>query len=219
MYVAFEGGERSGKGTQATLLTTRIGDRAKLVKEPSGIFRELLSNKELNLNKRAQLGLYMTSMAQGLPEWPEFGLGGQTKKIFVGDRSAISTIAYQCLSEQLVTVQDYCKTASIFGIHFPSVVYFMDIKPEEAFTRPNPDKDDPGGFEGLDLDFHTRLYDIYKDLMDDIHEGRLASYAGLPAINIVTLDATKTVDEIHKEVWDDINFRLRSRGIPLTAPA
>ena len=97
LYIAFEGGEGSGKSTQARLLAERLD--AVITREPGGTplgarLRELLLNTDdVGIGARAEALMMAADRAQHIDEVvrPTLAAGRHV----VADRSAFSSMAYQ----------------------------------------------------------------------------------------------------------------------------
>src|SRR5918998_2783755 len=98
LFVTFEGIDRSGKTTQARLLTDALGDEALGVREPGGTpagerVRELLKDADVPLGAEAEALLFAAARAELVARVirPALAEG----RVVVSDRYLDSSLAYQ----------------------------------------------------------------------------------------------------------------------------
>ena len=196
LFIVFEGGEGSGKSTQAQLLADALG--ADLTREPGGTpigerIREILLDEAIaNLDDRAELMLILAARAQHVSERirPALELG----RVVVCDRFTGSTLAYQCygrgLDRSLVEAAD---ALSRDGIE-PDVVVLLDLDPEKSASRRirYPDR-----IEREDGTFFERVRAGYQALAASDPE------------HWVVVDASGTPSEVHGKVLAAIDVRLQ----------
>ena len=102
-FIAFEGGEGSGKSTQATRLAARVG--AVLTHEPgdtplgAAVRAILLDSTSLDITPRAEALLMAADRAQHVVDLVRPAL--ETGRTVITDRFAGSSIAYQGYGRQL----------------------------------------------------------------------------------------------------------------------
>jgi len=186
--ISFEGGEGSGKSTQAALCAERLG--ARLTREPGGTelgerLRELVLGPahDADVDVRTETLLMLAARAQHVAEvvGPELAGGRDV----VTDRFSHSTLAYQGYGRGLDVeeLRQLCSWAA--GGLWPDAVVLIDVPPEVARQRrPGPaDRMERAGEE-----FHARVRDGF---------GRLA--AAEPD-RFVVVDGVGTVDEVAQRV-------------------
>ncbi len=211
-FVTFEGGEGSGKSTQARLLAERLkhaGIDAVLTREPGGsVFAEQV--REFILNGRyvphpplAEALLFYAARADHLAATirPALAAG----KWVIADRFSDSTRAYQGAAGGVSAADIEAIDRIVVGDTVPSLTIMLDLAPEEglrraAERRPEGARTDP--FEARDLDFHRRL-----------REGFQAIAAAEPG-RCVVLDATGPAAPIAAAVWRAVEGRLLARPQP-----
>jgi len=194
--VAFEGGEASGKSTQAATLAARLG--ALLTREPGGTtigrhIRALVLDPSTDgLTPRAEALLVLADRAQHVDEVVEPALSAG--RHVVSDRFSGSTLAYQGHGQGL----DRNELAWLSGWAScalePDLVVLLDIDAEVATGRQ----------EGQTLD---RM----ESIVSDFHERVRAGYRSLAAADPdhwVVVDATASVDEVAAHVRDIVSARL-----------
>jgi dTMP kinase len=162
-WIAFEGGEASGKSTQAHLLAAQIG--AVLSREPGGTvlgerIRALLLDPTLiGLDDRAEALLMAADRAQHVAERVRPALA--SGRDVVSDRSAFSALAYQGYGRGL-GVDDIGRlcTWAARGL-WPDVAILLDVPPEVALgRRARP----PDRLEAAGADFHLRVARGFREL-------------------------------------------------------
>ncbi|MGH9269130.1 MAG: dTMP kinase, partial [Acidimicrobiales bacterium] len=136
-WVALEGGDGTGKSTQARLLAGALG--AVCTREPGGtaigsrIRSLVLDAGAAELDHRAEALLLAADRAQHVAEvvGPALARGDDV----VSDRSAWSALAYQGAGRGLgvEVVRSVCDWAS--GGLWPDLVVLLDLAPEVAFAR------------------------------------------------------------------------------------
>jgi dTMP kinase len=185
-FVAFEGGEASGKSTQSERLARRLG--ATLTREPGGTtlgerVRSLLLDPESVVDARAEALLMAAARAQHVRDVIEPTLAAG--RHVVCDRFTASSLAYQGHGRGLRL--DEVAALSRFatdGLE-PDLYVLLDLAPEAAAARRGREHD---RMEAAGDDFHRRVRD-----------GFLALAAAEPSRWLV-VDAAGTIDEIEAVV-------------------
>ena len=182
-YIAFEGGEGSGKSTQAQILAERLG--AVLTREPgatdlgSKIRQLLLADSGIAIDRKAEVLLMAADRVQHISEVVQPAL--ETGSIVVSDRSVYSSLAYQGFGRELGI--EYVRQINRLSLEqfWPEVVVLIDITLEEANKRLDRDLD---RFESAGTEFHQRVLDGYQKLAAD-DPGRWVVVSGLGDIDAV----------------------------------
>ncbi|HEX7167174.1 MAG TPA: dTMP kinase [Acidimicrobiales bacterium] len=162
-WVAFEGGEGSGKSTQARLFAERVG--AVLSREPGGtaigerIRAVLLDPSTVGLSARAETLLMAADRAQHVDEVVRPALA--SGRTVVSDRSAYSSLAYQGFGRGL-GVDDVRQVSSwASGDVWPDVVVLLDVDDAVRASRMNRAHD---RMESAGADFHARVHAGFREL-------------------------------------------------------
>jgi dTMP kinase len=138
LFVTFEGIDRSGKTTQAGLLSEALGDEALGVREPGGTeagerLRALLKDPVISLSPEAEALLFAAARSQLVAEviLPALADG----KVVVSDRFLDSSLAYQGGARGL-GIEDV-ERVNHFGTRGlkPDLTFFLDLPPWDAFAR------------------------------------------------------------------------------------
>lgn len=162
-FVALEGGEASGKSTQARLLASALG--ADLTHEPGGTevgrrIRELVLDASLpDVDERAEALLMAADRAQHVAEVirPAIRAGRHV----VTDRFIGSSLAYQGHGRGLVVDEVARLSAWATGGLQPDLVVLLDLPMQEAQDRLGRDRD---RLEQAGVRFHERVVDGYRAL-------------------------------------------------------
>ena len=162
--VVFEGGEGSGKSTQAALAATRLG--AVLTREPGGTavggrIRAIVLDPEVGvaLDVRAEALLMAADRAQHVAEVIRPALGGGHD--VVSDRFSGSTLAYQGYARGLDVEELAGLSRWATGGLEPDLVILLDVPAEVAVARM---KADPDRMEAAGEEFHRRVGEGYLAL-------------------------------------------------------
>lgn len=193
MFVAFEGGEGSGKSTQARLLADRLG--AVLTHEPGATrigarLRELLLDPTAEIDSRAEALLLAADRAQHVAEviGPALAAG----KHVVTDRYLYSSIAYQSFGRGL-DLQSVRALSAFAAAPEADVVVLVTVSPE---TRAQRLKATPDRIEASGDDFHRRVDVGFREL------------AAADPHRWVVIDGDGTIDEVAAAVWSAISLRI-----------
>jgi dTMP kinase len=197
-FVAFEGGEASGKSTQAARLAARID--GVLTHAPGGTpvgaaFRAILLDPATQLSDRAEALLFAADRAQHVAEVirPELSAGRHV----VSDRYIGSSLAYQGFGRGLPV--DEVRRLSEWATDglWPDLVVLLDIDLAVASSRHSGRLD---RLEAAGIEFHRRVL-----------EGFRAVAAAEPE-RWVVVDGAPGVDEVEKLVWSAVVERLPDLG-------
>lgn len=210
LFVAFEGGEGSGKSTQAETLCRRLsrhGFESLLVSEPGGTavgfqIRDILKKQwSPPLSPESELFLFQASRAQLTSEVIAPALAED--KAVVCDRFSYSTIAYQGYGRGMDTdMLEYVSSVATHKLEADLVV-LLDVPPAEALARKERRED---SFELESLEFHQRVRQGYLNL----------AYAD--AGRWLILDGMQRRDELAARVWERVTPLLHKNGNPSARP-
>jgi dTMP kinase len=203
VFVTLEGIDRSGKTTQAALLTEALGPETLLLREPGGTpvgerIRELLKDPATELDPRAELLLFCAARAELCARVvrPALDQGHDV----VCDRFVDSTVAYQGAARGLGTdMVESLNEIAIAGC-LPDVTVLLRIDPQRAEARGQQrlaagGADGSDRFEGEGLEFQRLVATAYDDL------------AARHPERIVVVDAEGSVTEVHARVMETVRRR------------
>lgn len=219
LFISFEGGEGSGKSTQAAILHNRLWGRdisAILIHEPGSTplgdhLRDYLVRKP-RLSVKAELLLFEAARAEVVAS--EIIPSLEQGLSVVADRFEASTVAYQGWGRKIdLSVIEYLNLFATGG-RFPDLTFLLDIDPVIALKRIGEpqltfsfaqdetqeagrfDKAGARRFEDQPLAFHRR-----------IRRGFL-SLAKADPRRWVMIDGNLTSEAISECVWKHVLVRL-----------
>ena len=198
-FIAFEGGEASGKSTQAAALAARLG--AVLTREPGGtplgaaIRSLLLDDVTAQMDPRTEALLMAADRAQHVAEVvrPALAAGRDV----VSDRSAGSSLAYQGFGRGLPLEEVRRLSTWATCDLWPDLILLVVVPPEVAAARLTAA---PDRLEAAGDAFHQRVTDGFRALA-----------AAEPA-RWVVIDGTGPVDEVAARIDAVVAERLPTTG-------
>jgi dTMP kinase len=166
-FIVFEGGEGSGKSTQAERLAAALSSEARevvLTFEPGDTklgaqVRDLLLHVDVPVDARTELLLMLADRAEHVASVirPALDRGA----IVISDRYSPSTLAYQGVARGLgVAIVDQLNAVATGGLE-PDVVVVLDVSDEVARRRVPSGRD---RLERAGNDFHATVRRAYRDL-------------------------------------------------------
>ncbi|HZQ26598.1 MAG TPA: dTMP kinase [Acidimicrobiales bacterium] len=197
--IAFEGGEASGKSTQAARLASRLG--AVLTREPGGTavgerVRDLLLDAGLSyLDPRAEALLMAAARAQHVAEVVEPALSAGVD--VVTDRYSHSSLAYQGFGRGLPLDEVRHLSQWATGGLWPDLAVLLDVPDDVARARLGTLGLDRFEIEGVA--FHTRVIEGFRSL------------ASAEPERWVVIDGAGSPDEVAQRVWSAVEDRLSAR--------
>lgn len=185
-FIVFEGGEGTGKSTQAAALADRLG--AVLTREPGDTelgasIRELVLSRRGALDDRAEALLIAADRAQHVSEVVEPALAAG--RHVVCDRYIGSSIAYQGHGRGLDVDIVRAVSGWAAGGLWPDVVVWLQVPLDIAAARTGAARD---RIEAAGEDFHRRVEEGFAAQADDEHD------------TWVRVDGVGTVDEVAERV-------------------
>lgn len=172
-FITIEGCDGVGKTYQTTCLREYCKkngyDNVVFTREPGGsdiaeqIRKIILDAKNEKMSDLCEAFLYSASRIQHLQDIviPALNAG---KTVFC-DRYVHSSYVYQGLGRGLGLDKIVALNQLAVGEYMPEYTVFLDLSPEQAFSRKGgADKTDR--MENADLQFHQRVYQGYKYLIE-----------------------------------------------------
>lgn len=226
LFISFEGGDGSGKSTQAQALSERLrtaGVAVTHVREPGSTalgsrVREWLKSGipgEDPISHRAELLLFAAARAELVAKVIRPILA-RPDAVVVADRYADSTVAYQGYGRgiPLGTVQAANDVATD-GV-MPGLTLLLDCPPKDGLARagalqikpplaqagghqPTAREEEGTRFEEEPMEFHERVRRGYLAIARQEHN------------RIVVIDAGRPVEEVAAAVWETVEPRLGNR--------
>ncbi|MEE2668172.1 MAG: dTMP kinase [Pseudomonadota bacterium] len=172
-FITFEGGEGSGKSTQATKLYNYLTEnnlKAIKTREPGGtpsaeILRDILiKGKPERWKPLSEALLMWAARYEHVKEiiLPAIDSG----KFVICDRFYDSTYAYQGIAHKIGIEKMQSLKKIVIGDLEPSLTFILDIDPKEGLKRTRLRKDGEDRFENFNIQFHEDLREAYLTLAD-----------------------------------------------------
>ena len=212
-FITFEGGEGTGKSTQAPLLAKRlsgIGIGVLLTREPGGspgaeiIRHVLLSGAAKRLGPNAEALLFAAARADHLDTVIKPAL--RSGKWVVCDRFIDSTRAYQGIvgNVGLPFIEGLEKLT--VGDSKPDLTFILDLPAEIGLARARSRRGDaaPDRFETEDLAYHQALNAAFRVI------------AGEERQRCVLIDANRPQEHVAAKIWQIVCKRLNPDITPST---
>jgi dTMP kinase len=213
-FITFEGGEGTGKSTQAAMLALRLeslGLGVQLTREPGGspgaeIMRHVLLSgaaKPLGPDVEAMLFAAARDDHVQCTILPALELG----KWVICDRFADSTRVYQgILGHVDLRLIKVLERVSI-GDLVPDLTVILDVPVELGLQRIKLRRGAaaPDRFEAENIEFHQKLREAYYAI------------ARAEPRRCVMIDASATKEAVAKEIWDAVKSRLDPPPAPRRA--
>jgi dTMP kinase len=212
-FITFEGGEGTGKSTQASMLAQRLeslGLGIVLTREPGGspggeiIRHVLLSGAAKPFGAEVEAMLFAAARDDHVRCRIEPALAAG--KWVVCDRFADSTRVYQGtvgkVDERFIKALERVSVGELY----PDLTFVLDVPVAVSLERTAARRgvSSPDRFEAEEIEFHEKLRGAY-----------LALAAAQPG-RCVILDARASKEIVAKRVWETVNLRLDPAMVPLT---
>jgi dTMP kinase len=202
-FITFEGGEGAGKSTQVARLVVRLrtlGIETIATREPGGtpnaeaLRKVLLEGLEERLSPASEAMIFSAARIDHLDRLirPALARGAY----LICDRFADSTRAYQggTLGEDFI---DRLEKLTV-GETMPDLTIILDLPAEEGLARADARRGSGKAdrFESEAIDFHRGLRDAFLKIAK--HNPKRCA----------VIDASRTPDEIAKDIWELVESRL-----------
>jgi len=186
-WITFEGGDGSGKTTQAALLEEWLHAQGREVvrtREPGGtdvgtLIRDIVLHHRGEVAPRAEALLYAADRAQHVATLvrPALARGD----VVIQDRYLDSSVAYQGAGRVLDSGQ--IRALSLWAAEdaLPDLTVLLDLDPAAARARLNADDKPFDRLEAEEDDFHRRVRAAFLELAADDPQRFLVLDASLPA--------------------------------------
>lgn len=207
LFISFEGGEGTGKSTQARLLAQALrsgGVDVLLTREPGGtpeaeaIRDLLLTGADRAWSAKAETLLHFAARCQHLEQAirPALAAG----RWVISDRFADSTLVYQGCGQGVDPAWIAAVSALVVGDDAPDLTIVLDVGPEVAQAR-------LAGREGV-ADRYERMGDAFHRR---VREGFLAIAQAAPQ-RCQIIDATARPEAVHAAVVVALGRHLARRA-------
>jgi dTMP kinase len=219
LFITLEGGEGSGKSSQAQALKALLeaqGFTVTLTHEPAGCplgrrVRELLTKPSLDLNPRSELLLFVAARAQHVAEVIRPAL--ERGEVVICDRFSDSSVAYQGygrgLSLDHVRLADRIATEGLV----PNLTVLLNVPVEMGLARQELALSLSKGGENVP----DRIGQEGAEFHERVRQGYLAMATEEPE-RFLVVDATLPPEEITRTIWRRLELLLsKSRHHPLAS--
>jgi dTMP kinase len=212
-FITFEGGEGTGKSTQAAALAQRLrsmGIGVVLTREPGGspgaeiIRHVILSGAAKPLGPDAEAILFAAARDDHVCTTIEPALAGG--RWVVSDRFADSTKVYQGALGRVDPLLIGGLHRVTIGTLRPDLTFILDLPAEIGLERAAARRGDRGAdrFEGESIEFHEKLRGAYLHL------------AASEPKRCVLIDARDEINAVTARIWETVAKRLDPATAPVT---
>ena len=199
-FITFEGGEGTGKSTQAKLLSkslSSVNENNLLTREPGGtkisdkIRKIIVEGKNIKISSDVELLLIYASRHQHLKEKI---IPSLKEKTVICDRYIHSTISYQFDIKNFEKKLDFFHKNFAFNL-MPDLTILLDLAPDIGLKRSLKIKNKETRFENKDKIYHEKIRKNFLRLSKKYK-------------NMYKIDASSSKKVIHKEIIDHLNNLL-----------
>ena len=191
MFITFEGADGCGKTTQMKLLAEYLEEKGVSVvitREPGGKglgekVREILLNYDGPVSDRCESFLFLADRAQNIDTIVNPAV--EEEKIVLCDSHIDSTVAYQGYGRGLDIERIKMLNNIATNWRKPDLTLVFDIDVETSMKRVGAEKD---RMESAGIEFHNRVREGYLEIAKQEPQ------------RIKVIDASKSIEEIHREV-------------------
>jgi len=189
MYIAIEGIDTAGKSTQITQLQKSF-ENAVITKEPGGtpagsMIRDIVLNTVLE-SQKAEFLLFLADRAEHI----ESVVRPNLDRLIISDRSVVSGIAYALVRGEISETAIVHMNRFATGGVYPDKVFLLQLSEKELRFRLSQKE-----LDGIEIRGVEYLLDI---------QDALVKAAKLIGIELVIIDASRSIDAITKEILNNI---------------
>ncbi len=193
--ISFEGIEGVGKSTQIELLKNFLEKNSKSVevfREPGSTLsgekiRDILLDDQYELSSKTELLLMFSARSELVNK----KINNSTADYLLLDRFFDASLAYQGYGRNL-SIELINKLVDFIDCPLPDLSFLIDISVEEGFARKINDKIDR--IESSGYNFFNKVRNGYLEIAKN-NEDRF-----------IIINGSKTVDEIHNNIIQNINI-------------
>ena len=193
--ISFEGIEGVGKSTQIELLKKFLEKNSKSVevfREPGSTLsgekiRDILLDDQYDLSSKTELLLMFSARSELVNK----KINNSTADYLLLDRFFDASLAYQGYGRNL-SIELISKLVDFIDCPSPDLSFLIDISVEEGFARKINDKIDR--IESSGYDFFNKVRNGYLEIAKNNEE------------RFIIINGSKTVDEIHNNIIQNINI-------------
>ncbi len=203
--ISFEGGEGTGKSTQARLLKSSLEAKSKrvvLTREPGGspgaeqIRKLVVEGEPQRWTPLSETLLFLAARADHVARIIEPSL--TSGMWVVSDRFSDSTYVYQGVARGLGTEKVRRLQEAALGSFAPDLTIVLDLDPVEGLKRAGRrESGDENRFESFGGGFHETLRAAFRDI------------ARAEPKRCVLIDAGRAPEMVAADVWRAVEERLK----------
>ncbi len=203
VWITFEGGDGSGKTTQAALLEQWLSEQGRTVvrtREPGGtevgvLIRDIVLHHRGDIAPRAEALLYAADRAHHVATLVRPAL--ERGDVVIQDRYLDSSVAYQGAGRVLDAGE--VRNLSLWATDgaLPDVTVLLDLDPAAARARLDADDKPFDRLEAEKAEFHERVRAAFLELAASEPE------------RFLVLDASRPVEELAAAVRERVGGALR----------
>lgn len=212
-FISFEGGEGTGKSTQAAILARKLGKFGigiVVTREPGGspgaeiIRHVLLSGAAKALGAEAEALLFAAARADHVDTVIAPAL--EAGKWVICDRFLDSTRVYQGVLGKVARPFLRGLERLTVGPVIPDLTFILDLPAKTGLARAQARRGNgvPDRFENEDVDYHERLNAAFREIAAE--EPR----------RCVLINADRPKDKVAADIWKHVRKRLDPETAPLT---
>ena len=203
-FISFEGGEGTGKSTQAKLLSENLvhhGIKSLCTREPGGtalaekIRALLVSGSAGKLDGYSEALLHFAARRSHLVEtiWPNLERGTWV----ITDRFSDSSMAYQGTGMEVGKESIEVLDKLIMGDFFPDLTFIMDMGAEEGLLRAKKRADGTSKYEKMELEFHKKVREGFLEIACKNQE------------RCVVIDSSQSIETIGDNILNVVTSRFK----------
>ena len=203
-FISFEGGEGTGKSTQAKMLAEYLNERgveSLLTREPGGTaeaeeIRDLLVKGETwKWDPYAETLLHFAARRAHLVGkiWPALNAG----KWVICDRFIDSSMAYQGMAMRVGRSTIHTLNRLFMGKFSPDLTFVMDLQVEEGLGRTASRRDGRNRYEEMNLSFHEEVRQAFLEI------------AAYETNRCIVIDSRQGIEKISGEIIDLVTQKFR----------
>lgn len=201
-FFTFEGGEGSGKSTQAKLLHQAFEQaniEAIFTREPGGteaaeVIRNLLLHSKTDFYPVTQLLLHNACRYEHIKDKIIPAL--RANNVVICDRFVDSTMAYQGYGHKLGKKFPALLHNMFMENVIPNLTFILDIDPKKGLERAKS-RSTLDNYEKLDLSFHNRVRQGFLEIADNAPH------------RCIVISSEDKISHIHQQIIDIINVSTK----------
>ena len=203
-FISFEGGEGTGKSTQAKILTKHLNEsglKSICTREPGGTaiaeeIRKILVNGERGeWDPYSETLLHFAARRTHLVEkiWPTLEEGTWV----ICDRFTDSSMAYQGIAMGVGKGAIHTLSKLFIEKFSPDLTFVMDLQVEEGLGRTETRSDGKNRYDKMNLSFHEKVRKGFLEI------------AAYEADRCIVIDSRQPIEKISQQIIDVVKQKFR----------